>query len=252
MRALLAIPLLAGVLFPPILSAQYRLAPRSYGPPPAKPSRQFVPRLQMPAPPDTTGGNFSAVRPFPAAANSIWSKPSPFRSFGPGHGRGRSHGQDFILLDSLPLGYGYSYLDSSDALAFYPSLWPPIDQEYIQGWQIGHGDIAGEVASQQNDLLSSQIQALSQQIKSLGQKNASPAPALASQQPAIPTKSIPASFVYRDGRVIEAADYAIFGHTLWIFGEETTHRIPLSRLDLTATQKLNDARGVDVALPGAH
>ncbi|HUZ46892.1 MAG TPA: hypothetical protein VMW54_09665 [Terriglobia bacterium] len=252
MRALLAIPLLAGVLFPPLLSAQYRLAPRSYGPPPARPSRQFVPRLQMPAPPDTTGGNFSAVRPFPAAANSIWSKPSPFRSLRPGHGRGRSHGQGFILIDSLPLGYGYSYLNSSDAPAFYPSLWSPIDQEYIQERQIGHGDTAGEVASQQNDLLSSQIQALSREVESLSRKTDSPAPETVSRQAAAQTKSIPASFVYRDGRVIEAADYAIFGHTLWIFGAETTHRIPLSRLDLSATQKLNDERGVDVALPGAR
>jgi len=252
MRALLAIPLLAGVLFPPVVSAQLRLAPRSFSAAPAKPARQFVPRLPMPTPPDTTGGNFSVVPPFPTSTSSLWSKPSPFRGFGHGigRGRGRSHGQGFFLLNPFPFGYPFSYQYGADALAFYPSLWPPLDQQYLQAWQIAHGDVAGEVASQQNQLLAGQVQALTGQVESLRQESTSQAPA--TPQPAVQTKHISTAFVYRDGRVVEAQNYAIFGQTLWLFGRETTRRIPLSALNLPATRQLNEEHGIDIALPSSH
>jgi hypothetical protein len=250
MRPLLAIPLLAGVLFPPAVSAQVRLGPRSFGTAPAKSSGHFVPRLPAPAPPDTTGGNFSVVRAFPSATTSPWSKPGPFGSFGRGFGRRSFHGQGFLLVNPFSFGYPFSYAYGADALAFYPSLWQPIDQQYLQAWQIAHGDSAGEVASQQNQLLAGQVQALTDQVESLSRESASPAPI--TSQAAVQTKHISTAFVYRDGRVVEARNYAILGQTLWIFGAETTHRIPLSALNLPATRQMNEDRGIDVTLPGSH
>jgi hypothetical protein len=60
---------------------------------------------------------------------------------------------------------------------------------------------------------------------------------------------IPTVFAYRDGHQFEAKNYAIQGQTLWIFGDQSTRKISLADLDLSATKRLNDSRGVEFALP---
>ncbi len=62
-------------------------------------------------------------------------------------------------------------------------------------------------------------------------------------------KLLPTVFVFRNGRQFTATDYAIFGNTLWIFGNQTAKQIPLSLLNLAASKKLNDQRGVNFVLP---
>ncbi len=57
--------------------------------------------------------------------------------------------------------------------------------------------------------------------------------------------------VFRDQRKQEVQNYAIVGQTLWVFAPERTQKIPLAELDINATQKTNDERGVDFRLPGA-
>ena len=58
--------------------------------------------------------------------------------------------------------------------------------------------------------------------------------------------------VFRDQHKLEVQNYAIVGQTLWTFAPQHTQKIPLSDLDLPATIKANDDRGVDFRLPGAH
>jgi hypothetical protein len=58
--------------------------------------------------------------------------------------------------------------------------------------------------------------------------------------------------VFRDQHRQEVQNYAIVGQTLWNFAPQHTGKIPLSDLDLPATTKANDERGVDFRLPGAH
>ena len=57
--------------------------------------------------------------------------------------------------------------------------------------------------------------------------------------------------VFRDEHKQQVKNYAIVGHMLWVFDLQHTQKIPLSDLDLPATTKANDARGVDFQLPGA-
>lgn len=59
----------------------------------------------------------------------------------------------------------------------------------------------------------------------------------------------PAVLVYRDGHTQEVHNYAIVGQTLWVLNEQQAIKVPLSRLDLNATRKANEARDVDFALP---
>ncbi len=67
------------------------------------------------------------------------------------------------------------------------------------------------------------------------------------QAPADP----PTVLVYRDQHQREIQNYAIVGQTLWSFSPQRTEKIPLSQLDIPATTKANDDRGVDFRLPRA-
>ena len=60
----------------------------------------------------------------------------------------------------------------------------------------------------------------------------------------------PTVLVFRDKREQEVQNYAIVGRTLWNFAHQRTQKIPLSDLDLAATAKANDDRGVDFRVPG--
>jgi hypothetical protein len=67
-----------------------------------------------------------------------------------------------------------------------------------------------------------------------------------------PSEALPATvLVFRDQHKQEVTNYAIVGQTLWNFSQQHTQKIPLSDLDLPATTKANDERGVDFHMPGA-
>ncbi len=55
--------------------------------------------------------------------------------------------------------------------------------------------------------------------------------------------------VFRDQHKQEVHNYAIIGQTLWNFAPQHTEKIPLSDLDLPATQKVNEDRGVTFRIP---
>jgi hypothetical protein len=58
--------------------------------------------------------------------------------------------------------------------------------------------------------------------------------------------------VFRDQRKQEIRNYAIVGETLWCFTPQRTQKIPLSELDLDATVKENDDRGLTFRVPGRN
>jgi hypothetical protein len=55
--------------------------------------------------------------------------------------------------------------------------------------------------------------------------------------------------VFKDGRQFEVQNYAIVGNTLLDMTEGHHRRVPLSDLDVEATAKQNDDRGIDFRLP---
>jgi hypothetical protein len=58
------------------------------------------------------------------------------------------------------------------------------------------------------------------------------------------------ALVFRDQHVEEVHNYAIAGGTLWVLSDKAAKKIPLTQLDLAATVKMNDDRGVDFQVPG--
>ena len=80
---------------------------------------------------------------------------------------------------------------------------------------------------------------------------------LREEQPANPAPSPPVKaqvhaetlLVFRDHHTEEIENYAIVGKTLWVFTEQRARKIPIAELDVPATTKANDDRGIDFRLP---
>jgi hypothetical protein len=77
-----------------------------------------------------------------------------------------------------------------------------------------------------------------------------PAPPTPSAAPEQTVAAQPATvLIFKNGRESEVQNYAIVGDTLFDFTDGRSHKIPLADLDLPATQKANDGRGVDFHIP---
>jgi hypothetical protein len=84
--------------------------------------------------------------------------------------------------------------------------------------------------------LSGKIDRLQSNVEARDHAKADPGPATA--------------LVFRDQHVEEVRNYAIAGGTLWVLNDhQTGKKIPLAQLDLAATAKMNDDRGVDFQVP---
>jgi hypothetical protein len=76
-----------------------------------------------------------------------------------------------------------------------------------------------------------------------------PQPAAAATPPE-PVVAQPSTLlIFRDGHQAELQNYAIVGDTLFDLTDNRSHKIQLADLDLPATIKANDARGVDFQVP---
>jgi len=62
-------------------------------------------------------------------------------------------------------------------------------------------------------------------------------------------KPEPTELVFRDKRTEEIENYAIMGQTLWVLTEQRARKIPLADLDIAATQKANENRGIEFQIP---
>lgn len=61
----------------------------------------------------------------------------------------------------------------------------------------------------------------------------------------------PTILVFRDQHEKEIHNYAIVGQTLWNFAPQKTEKIPLADLDVAATVKANEDRGITFTIPGS-
>ena len=135
--------------------------------------------------------------------------------------------------------YGYSYYYPTDYPVTYSS-YPAYD--YSASYQ--QLEIIREL-----DRLTDQVERLREQQETLSYV---PRPGQQQAQAATKTETErPAVLVFRDKHVQEVQNYAIVGNTLWIFNEQQAKKVPLSQLDLDATAKLNEERGVEFRVP-AH
>lgn len=189
-------------------------------------------------------GGFSSFRPAPApvAGRALRPRASGWQPFGsrpfPGGFSGHHHrprGQSFFIWGS-PFGYPYAPYGW-----FPPDEYPSADYASAQG-------AAAQPAPEADAALEGQVERLTEEVEALrGQQGPSPAGPVAevAADEAPASKPVAAVLVYRDGRQREIENYAVLGDTVWVFAGPTTRRIALAELDLKATQRLNDERGVD-------
>jgi hypothetical protein len=73
---------------------------------------------------------------------------------------------------------------------------------------------------------------------------------LSPDEPAEPVAAQPPTvLIFKDGHKSDVLNYAIVGDTLFDFADGHTRKILLADLDLSATHKANDDRGVDFQIP---
>jgi hypothetical protein len=161
-----------------------------------------------------------------------------FRHFDRDHVRFRSYGYGGNCY-WYGCGWGYPYLGGG----IDPYWWWDNDSsfDYDQQYETG---LANEMNQQ-----SLEEQRMRQQgDQDIYVRSAPPPP-----RQAEPIEAVPATvLVFRDEHKQEIHNYAIVGQTLWNFNPQHTQKIPLSDLDLPATTKANEDRGVSFRLPGAH
>jgi hypothetical protein len=75
---------------------------------------------------------------------------------------------------------------------------------------------------------------------------------MAPELPRDPVVTQPATvLVFKDGHRADVVNYAIVGDTLFDFSDGLTRKIQLATIDVAATQKANEAIGVEFKLPPA-
>jgi hypothetical protein len=85
--------------------------------------------------------------------------------------------------------------------------------------------------------------------KRAGDRDSAPK-AVASGKPGEPIAVQPSTvLVFKDGHQSDVLNYAIVGDTLFDLSAGRIHKILLADLDLPATRKANDDRGVDFQIP---
>ncbi len=186
-----------------------------------------------------SGSGFGARSVVP---RSSFHRPLSSRSFN----RGLNHSGVGVRIRSYGnrcngygcgLGYGYPYLGGG-----VDPYWWWNSGSYDQDQQDQTG-LANEMNQQSLD---------EQRMREQGDQDSYARSAPPPPHQAERTEASPATvLVFRDQHKQEVQNYAIVGQTVWIFGQRT-EKIPLSDLDLPATSKANDERGVDFRVPGGN
>jgi len=160
-----------------------------------------------------------------------------------------SSGQSACLLNP-------SYADSFYCRQYYPhgaSLgFEPIYPFWFPSGGTESGAPPAPAADSGPDPLTEQVGNLATEVQLMREEQAlrDARNASASAPPVAPEEKPPSTLlVYRDGHQVEVQNYAVQGSTLWVFSEQSTRRVPLTDLDLTATRRINGERGVDFSNP---
>ena len=230
MKRVLAIAvLLAGLALPSSLEAQRRSAPRS-----------------IPSGPVRIAPGFSGIRPAPRPVGMGPVRMAPVRTgivmpSLSGRWRHGGSGGPFFRPRFFPRRRFFVQP------WFVPTLWYP---PFYSPWSDSQpAEEAPAPPPEQNDALANQVERLTDEVERLREERAELRPPAAAPQSAVDEKAAPAVLVYRDGHRDEAQNYAVLGQTVWVFGEQGSRRIALADLDLEATKRLNDERGVEFVSP---
>jgi hypothetical protein len=170
------------------------------------------------------GSNFGAGHRLPFASSRRFNR-GVNRSY-----RSRSfYGVSPWASYGYPGYYLYPYYDSYDSSAdAYPAY----------NYSGGYDDQSGQMAQDKIDRLEDEVAELREQRNSARPSSQS--------KPEVRASTV---LVFQDKHTQEVQNYAIVGETLWVFDAQKASKVPVENLDIPATTKANDDRGVDFRLP---
>lgn len=159
-------------------------------------------------------------------------------------------GEASCLLNPSYSGSPYcrQYYSGTPSLGFepvYPAWFPTVGDETDEA-------PPPVVAPEEDPQLAAQVGNLTAEVEMMRQDQESLATRAAAppEPPPIPEEKPPTTvLVYRDGHQTQIQNYAILGGTLWVFADQGTRRVPLAELDVAASQRVNEDRGVDFVAP---
>jgi hypothetical protein len=145
-----------------------------------------------------------------------------------------------------PLYYGGYYS---------PGYWDWWGSSY-DSYDSSQNDYAQSQMLRQIDELSQEVQRLRQEQEYSSSAVAVPAPTPSPAPTPVPSaeapkvdSGLPVVLVFFDKKIQEVKNYAVMDEMLVVFDGMRTRKIPLRDVDLAATMKLNDERGVDFQIP---
>lgn len=145
----------------------------------------------------------------------------------------------YSIYPYYPLGYQSDFVYSGAAVGTYSA--PAYMANHDAGVQSDLYRLQAELDQVR------QQQAADRQQYTLSTPADTPRPVPATRPRPEPTA--PATvLIFRDGRQAEIHNYAVVGQVLWIFSEERARKVPLADLDLDASRKANEERGVEFAV----
>ena len=172
----------------------------------------------------------------------------PNRGFAPGRFyRPRfSHG--------YPWWWSVGYVGGSYSYPGYYGYWYPSTIDYDSAYAAPPAYYAPPTAYNDQSSLEQQerIDRLQDQVDRLRDARDAryvPRPPQASQPQASAEPQPATVLVFHDKHTQEVRNYAVVGQTLWIFNEQRATKFPLTSLDIPATTKANDERGIDFRVP---
>ncbi len=142
-------------------------------------------------------------------------------------------------------GWGYPWWTG-----YYDPWWYDDDRQFDEDY-----DRQYEIANEMNQQSLDQQRMWRQEEADGDQDSYAPRshhPAAQSGESQPDPPSAPTVLVFRDQHRQDIQNYAIVGQTLWSFSSGRTQKIPLADLDVAATEKANDDRGVTFRVPGTN
>ena len=135
----------------------------------------------------------------------------------------------------------------------FPLFWTGIDPLYsgpifTAPTYITPDQTTQSIGDQTTEDLRSQVGQLTTEVQQLqgelaaARAQSTPTSATAQNVPSV-------TLILKDGRRIGAAGYALVGSTLWILNAQDAKKTSLSDVDVDATQKENQKRGIHVVIP---
>lgn len=166
--------------------------------------------------------------------------------FRPGNGfHHPNHGPVFIIQHHHFDGHRFGFRH-----AIYPYVYGWYGGPFYWDWESSSYDSRDHDAQYQ---MTSEINRLADEVQQLREERqysqVPPAPASQSRTEANLREDLPVVLVFLDKRIQEVKNYAVANEMLVVLDGSRKKKYPLADLDLAATMKLNDERGVDFQVP---